>query len=134
MFGDWSVLHTRINEHDTLLREWKHQAKTNKWKIVIIGMFNKNSRIFTSHLNFKVSSLKWILISVEIGAGTAIPTVRMESEDVSRKFNATLIRINPEDPKINDAAPNMPHYSITDGAESALVKIDKYFSALSEKK
>ncbi len=34
---------------------------------------------------------------VEIGAGTAIPTVRSESEKIARKFNQPMIRINPRD-------------------------------------
>jgi len=39
------------------------------------------------------------LAVVEIGAGTAIPTVRLHSEEVAEKFGATLIRINPREPE-----------------------------------
>lgn len=35
---------------------------------------------------------------IEIGAGLAVPTVRMESEALVRTLGATLVRINPRDP------------------------------------
>ena len=37
------------------------------------------------------------LAVIEIGAGTAVPTVRMTSEDVARHFGVPLIRINPRE-------------------------------------
>ena len=37
------------------------------------------------------------LAVLEIGAGTAVPTVRMEAERLARLPGATLIRINPRD-------------------------------------
>ena len=37
------------------------------------------------------------LAVIELGAGTAIPTVRRSAESLSRKLHATLIRINPRD-------------------------------------
>ena len=37
------------------------------------------------------------LAVVEIGAGTAVPTVRRTSEDIARHFNVPLIRINPRE-------------------------------------
>lgn len=42
------------------------------------------------------------LVVVEVGAGKAVPTVRMESEDVAKRFGdkATLVRINPADSDI----------------------------------
>ncbi len=39
------------------------------------------------------------LAVIEIGAGTAVPTVRMMSEFVARRFNAPLIRVNPREPE-----------------------------------
>ncbi len=42
------------------------------------------------------------LAIIEIGAGTAIPTVRLEGESLAAKFpKATLIRINPREPQID---------------------------------
>jgi len=40
------------------------------------------------------------LVVVEVGAGTAIPTVRNLSERVAEDFGATLIRINPREPEV----------------------------------
>lgn len=37
------------------------------------------------------------LAIVEIGAGTAVPTVRHTSEEIARRFNRPLIRINPRE-------------------------------------
>ena len=34
---------------------------------------------------------------VELGAGTAVPTVRNTSEHIATSLNATLIRINPRE-------------------------------------
>lgn len=47
--------------------------------------------------------LEWVdsadrrMVIVEIGAGTAVPSIRYLSEDVSRHFGAPLIRINPRE-------------------------------------
>ncbi len=40
------------------------------------------------------------LCIVEIGAGTAVPTVRLTGERVARRFGGKLIRINPREPQI----------------------------------
>ncbi len=40
------------------------------------------------------------LAIVEIGAGTAVPTVRMTSEQLARRPGATLIRINVREPQV----------------------------------
>jgi NAD-dependent SIR2 family protein deacetylase len=37
------------------------------------------------------------LVIVELGAGEAIPTVRLNSEHLARRFGATLVRINPRE-------------------------------------
>jgi len=39
------------------------------------------------------------LVIVELGAGSAVPTVRMTSERVARSLDATLVRINPREPQ-----------------------------------
>jgi len=70
----------------------------------------------------KASGMKAVV--VELGAGTAIPTVRGESEYFSRHLSCPLIRINPEFPEIKNASPDCIHVSITDGAEVALKKLD----------
>ncbi len=75
MFGDWSWLSQRSSDQSTNLYHWLNTIKTNSAKPVII----------------------------EMGAGRAVPTVRMKSERLAQEFNATLIRINPRDFQI-------PHY------------------------
>lgn len=59
------------------------------------------------------------LVIVELGAGTAVPTIRHLTETLGRKKNARAIRINPREAEIGSA-----HISIADGALSALRAID----------
>ncbi len=56
---------------------------------------------------------------VEMGAGTAIPTMRALSERLGRRRGVTVVRINPREPWIDG-----PHLSIAEGALEALSKID----------
>jgi NAD-dependent SIR2 family protein deacetylase len=57
------------------------------------------------------------LVIVEIGAGKAVPTVRLTSERIAREFNATLIRINPRD---YDVPANIKAFSIPTGGLDGL--------------
>ena len=59
------------------------------------------------------------LLVVELGAGTAIPTIRWTSERLGRG-DGCVVRINPREPEI---AP--PHLSIAAGALEALTAIDQ---------
>lgn len=43
--------------------------------------------------------LEGSLVVVEIGAGTAVPTVRLTSEHLARRDGARLVRINPREPR-----------------------------------
>ena len=57
---------------------------------------------------------------IEMGAGSAIPTIRATSERIGWNFeNATVIRINPRVPEIK-----APHISMPYGALEGLQKID----------
>lgn len=56
---------------------------------------------------------------VEMGAGTAIPTMRALSERLGRRRGATVVRINPREPWIDE-----PHLAIADGALPALGAIE----------
>ncbi|HWV37433.1 MAG TPA: Sir2 family NAD-dependent protein deacetylase [Vulgatibacter sp.] len=60
------------------------------------------------------------LAIVELGAGTAVPSVRMTGEAIARRHAATLVRINVREP----AAPP-PHLGIARGALDALREIDR---------
>lgn len=48
------------------------------------------------------------LTVIEFGAGTAVPTVRLTSEHMVRSLGATLIRVNPREPKAPESAISLP--------------------------
>ncbi len=60
------------------------------------------------------------LAIIEIGAGSAIPTIRYTSERLGEGGNATVVRINPREPYIR-----APHISIATGALEGLTGIDR---------
>ena len=60
------------------------------------------------------------LAIIEIGAGTAVPTVRMTSEQLARRSGATLIRINVREPQVPG-----DHIGIAMGGLEALVEIEE---------
>lgn len=64
------------------------------------------------------------LLVVELGAGTAVPTIRWTSERLGRS-GARVVRINPREPEID-----RPHLSIAAGALEALDGIDRALRAL----
>lgn len=55
------------------------------------------------------------LVVIEIGAGTAIPTIRNLSERLGRRDGASLLRINPREPQIRG-----DHFSFAGGAVETL--------------
>lgn len=63
------------------------------------------------------------LAVVELGAGTAIPTVRYFSENAVDRFNGKLIRINVRDPEVPAG-----HVGLPTGALEAVQKIDQQIS------
>jgi hypothetical protein len=63
------------------------------------------------------------IVVVELGAGTAIPTVRAMSERIGALAGARVIRINPREPMI---AP--PHLSLPCGALEGLRGISEKLS------
>jgi NAD-dependent SIR2 family protein deacetylase len=69
MFGDWQWESSRTDAQSRRLQQWLDMLEKRVAKLAI----------------------------VEIGAGTAVPTVRMMSEDVARHFSSPLIRINPRE-------------------------------------
>ncbi len=90
MFGDWNWIHQRSEEQSMRLNAWYQKIVESNAKIIII----------------------------EIGAGKAIPTVRMKSQSMARYKNATLIRINPRDSEVKDS-----NISIPMGAVDGISKI-----------
>jgi NAD-dependent SIR2 family protein deacetylase len=70
MFNDWHWLPHRTTGQEHRLRAWLDAAHDARLTIV------------------------------ELGAGSAVPTVRMASERVANRLGATLVRINPREPQV----------------------------------
>jgi len=90
MFGDWHWIPGRTSSQERRFSEWLAQAAGPK------------------------------LVIVELGAGSAVPTVRMTSEQIASRSGATLIRINPREPQVRHG-----HVGIAANALEALEAIDE---------
>jgi NAD-dependent SIR2 family protein deacetylase len=90
MFGDWSWIPTRCSEQGARFGSWLTAQRSSGRKLAII----------------------------EVGAGGAIPTVRMKSETLIRIHDATLIRINPRDYDVPSG-----HLSIQSGGAAGIAEI-----------
>jgi hypothetical protein len=88
MFGDWSWLDARTAAQRARLDEFLEDVRGRR------------------------------LFVIELGAGTAIPTIRMTSERLGRG-DAFVVRVNPREPDISP-----PHLSIAAGALEGLAAID----------
>ena len=74
MFGDWGWIDTRTDAQEERFKSWLKLLKQKKQKLAII----------------------------EIGAGTAIPTIQHTGEYIAENaLDAKLIRINPRDFEVN---------------------------------
>lgn len=69
MFGDWHWISARSDAQEERLRQWLHTLEREGWPLAII----------------------------EAGAGEAVPTVRLASEQLAARYGAILVRINPRD-------------------------------------
>lgn len=69
MFRDWGWVEKRSIYQLKRFTDWKKEVVAEKLKVAVI----------------------------EIGAGTAIPTIRILSQNVAKQFHTQLIRINPRD-------------------------------------
>jgi len=88
MFGDGLWIPDRSAAQERRFDDWRRNVRTSGGKLLII----------------------------EMGAGPAVPTVRMTCEDVAfDNENSILIRINPRDPQVPDG-----HISLPLGALEAL--------------
>nr|WP_320192814.1 Sir2 family NAD-dependent protein deacetylase [uncultured Desulfobacter sp.] len=80
MFGDWNWISNRTGEQGQRLQSWLQRVNNANAKLAII----------------------------EMGAGLAVPTVRMTSQRAGNNTNATLIRINPRDYDVPQGAIGIP--------------------------
>jgi len=83
MFGDWEWVPHRTAGQEFLFERWLERIDDTGYRLAII----------------------------EIGAGKAVPTVRLLSESVADQFYGTLIRINPRDYDV----PSSRHISVPMG-------------------
>jgi NAD-dependent SIR2 family protein deacetylase len=80
MFGDWSWLGHRTEAQQARFDEWLNQLAQSSARLAVI----------------------------ELGAGSAIPTVRRTSERVLESIDGTLIRINPRDDDVPSSQIGLP--------------------------
>ncbi|MDB6064735.1 MAG: sIR2 [Pedosphaera sp.] len=80
MFGDAHWLSQRTDSQETLFGQWLDSLKKSSARITVI----------------------------ELGAGTAIPTVRETSEQILLHPNTNLIRINPREPAVPTGQIGLP--------------------------
>jgi len=90
MFGDWHWISRRAAAQEQRFSDWLGRAAGPK------------------------------LVIVELGAGSAVPTVRMTSEQIAARSGATLVRINPREPQVRHG-----HVGLAMDALEALEAIDE---------
>jgi hypothetical protein len=94
MFGDWSWLDERTRAQQERFRLWVEGLEESRARFVV----------------------------VELGAGTAVPTVRLTSERLTAKLRGTLIRFNCREAIVPDHAIGI--------ALSALKGVERLYAAL----
>lgn len=92
MFGDWNWVNSR--------QQMQRRLETNWLDTLAQGQCN--------------------VVVVEIGAGTAIPSVRNFSHRISQQYGARIVRINPTEPQV----PSSHDIGIAAGALATLMGID----------
>ncbi|HHD84110.1 MAG TPA: NAD-dependent deacetylase [Campylobacteraceae bacterium] len=87
MFGDWHWIPDRTDAQSHALQRWLDAREARREKIAVL----------------------------ELGAGKAVPTVRIFSEQIAQNYDASLIRINPHDHDVPHGA-----IGIASGAREAI--------------
>lgn len=100
MFSDWNWLQERSEAQRQRETQWLASIADNQARVVI----------------------------VEMGAGTAIPSVRHFSHRMSHEYGARIIRINPRESQV----PSSKDVGIPLGALSGLIGIDAAMTRLAE--
>jgi len=90
MFGDWSWISTRSQNQEMYFSSWLNDCKGSN------------------------------LVIIEIGAGTAVPTVRYTSEQIAKLSGNKLIRINLREAQVPEG-----HIGISAPAKATLTEINK---------
>ncbi len=101
----------------------RHCSGTARPNILMFGDFSwLSSRTHGQEMRFDMFLEQHrddAVVVVEMGAGTALPTIRHMSEQIGYRLDATVIRINPREPFIEE-----PHISLACGALEGLQKIE----------
>jgi NAD-dependent SIR2 family protein deacetylase len=92
MFGDGDWVPHRTDEQYRRYREWLHTVAGER------------------------------LVVIECGAGTGVPTVRMQSERVAGAHGGRLVRINVREPQVGSSTRDV---SLAMGARAALLAMDE---------
>lgn len=90
MFGDWNWIEARTRSQHLRMNKWLTDTQINRESLCII----------------------------EIGAGTAVATVRYTSEQLANRYDASLIRINPRDYQVPYG-----HISLPFGAREGIEQV-----------
>ncbi len=90
MFGDWNWIADRTDAQSMALQRWLDEREEKDERIAVL----------------------------EFGAGKAVPTVRIFSEQIAQRYDATLIRINPRDDDVPPGA-----IGINEGALAAIEQL-----------
>ena len=93
MFGDWGWIPHRSQQQDSRFGEWLDSLEDTR------------------------------LVVIELGAGSAVPTVRLTSERVAAGTGGALVRINLREPGVPTGAVGIPATALT-----ALEEIDRRLS------
>ena len=78
----------------------------------------KNQQLYKFRQFRKTNQGKKTVV-IEIGVGTAIPSIRIISEEIGSENDCSVIRINPREPEIAH-----PHISLTCEALAGICEID----------
>ncbi len=108
-----------------ILPRCPHCNEIARPNILMFGVFNWNGRRTSEqeerYTEWKRANKGKKILIIELGAGTAISTVRRESENIAKYYCGKLIRINPRDFEVDERY----GYSVPFGALEGLEKIFK---------
>ena len=132
----WDAPEERVDVDETVFRalnplpRCRHCGGMARPNIMMFGDFSwiaGRSRGQYGRFNQWLAALEKkcaLLAVIELGAGTAIPTVRNMSEDVAERLRATLIRINPREPAL-PANIQARSFSMAMGALEGIRQLEK---------
>ncbi|MGW8312206.1 MAG: SIR2 family NAD-dependent protein deacylase [Desulfuromonadales bacterium] len=111
-------------QHVPLCRHCRYPARPN---ILMFGDYSwLPDRTHAQEMRFEsflAQHQHEAIVVIEMGAGTAIPTIRYMSERIGHRSGATVIRINPREPHIPGG-----HISLPCGALEGLTGIEQFLS------